>query len=398
MERNSSLGYIAFGKEVTKGTAVIPDIFAPLYSESLATAANFVRDNAIIGTKFKHFLTVQGNRDHTGDFEVLGDPNIAGYVMAAFMSLVSASESGADPYTHPYIFDPDTNPASLTVDISYKTHVVRFFGLEIGTIEPVFDNGEMHLKCSDVQALGCWGGREVASTSGTNPYTVVFKTAYDQNATKGLKIGDTMQLFDVSAGTYTAFTIASIPDGTSITTTTDVTAGASGDFVTIAPQTPSLDLLTPFTWGNTQVRIAADATTALSATHTPVEPDSVWKLMHPFDSTANQHRSGSFDPAALPRLQGDVELKIRKYFDTPGELQRFQALEKRAVVWRHYAYTTDGKTYELRITINNMKVDNPQPHLAPDTILYSELTYMPEYDVSDTQGADVKVIDAIATH
>lgn len=399
MERNSNLGYIAVKKQATKLAPLTPTVYVPAYSEGLTTDPNFVEDNAIIGAKFKNFLTAMGNRSHNGDIEVLGEPNIAGYLADCFAT--KGTTTGADPYTHPFTFSKTTDPNYYTIDISYVTHVVRFWGCGISDLEPGWENGEMRLKGA-VSALKCFAGRELASVpTGTNPYTIVFTTTYDPRPTDGLVVGDILQLFDVSLGTYVNFTVASIPDATSITTTTDVTSGAAGDFVTIRPATPSYTLVgatepQPFLWGNTEFRFGATAAAALSATHTPLEEDSGWHLMHEFEDDGGSHRSGSFDPASLPRMQASAEFKAKVYFDTPQELQRYNALEKRAVVCRHFVYS-GGKTYELRVTLNNMKAKNPKPSLEAENILYSEIDYVCQNDLTDGQGADIKVLNAIAS-
>ena len=75
-ERLSDLGYLAIKKEATKGTAVTPNIFLPLYSESLGTNVNLDDDMPIIGNKAARLQTVLGQRPHSGALTVAGEPTL----------------------------------------------------------------------------------------------------------------------------------------------------------------------------------------------------------------------------------------------------------------------------------------------------------------------------------
>lgn len=52
MELGSNNGYFALKREVTEGTAVTPDVYVPLYEESMATEFNVNSDTSIFGNKF----------------------------------------------------------------------------------------------------------------------------------------------------------------------------------------------------------------------------------------------------------------------------------------------------------------------------------------------------------
>jgi hypothetical protein len=186
---------------------------------------------------------------------------------------------------------------------------------------------------------------------------------------------------------------------TATTVTLNATAAsfAAGDMLTLRPATPTLTLLAPFLWARSEFRFAADAATALSAAQTRLETGSDWTVAHDFESDDGAKRSGAFDPAALVRTQGDALLKIKKFFDTPEEIQRFNALTKRAVQVRHFV-TSGANTYELRLTINNIKArSGVKPNLETGKILYSEIDYATSYDPTDAQGMLVTVINNLAT-
>lgn len=394
MERHSNLGYIAVKKQSAKLTAVTPDTYLPIYSEDIRTNANFQAQNPIIGNKFGNRSTLRGLRGHTGSLLLEGEPVTAGYL--ADMFATKGTTTGSDPYTHPFTFSKDTDPNYYTADISYVTHVVRFIGLACSSIAEEWEDNELRLNAG-VSALKVWDGREVASTSGTDPYTIVFKTDYDPSPTTGLVVGDTLQLYDASEDAYIDCVVDTIEDGTSITVSEDVTAGGDGDFVTIKPaSSPSFSNLPTFEWANTEYRFGATAAAALTATHTPLEQDTSLSLTHEFEDAEGSKRSGSYDPASLPRMQAMYEFTTRKYFDTPEDMQRYSSMDKRACVVRHFSYS-GSDTYELRITLNNTTQNNPTPNLSNEEILYSEVEHLGNYDSSDGQGIDIKVLNDVDT-
>lgn len=391
-ERHSNLGYIAIKKQSAAATAVTPDTYLLGYEEDFTTDGHFDEINPIAGQAFKRWDVLRGIRSHGGSFTVQAEPNTAGYLFDMFTNRTATS--GSDPYTHTFKFN-STDSNYYTLDLGYVSQVVRFWGVAASDITPSFEGNEMRLTVG-ASALYSWAGREVSTVTGAGPYTITFKTDYVSNPTAGLVVGDLIQLYDVSAVAYINAVVDTIENTTQITVSENVSAGAAGDFVTLRPATPSFTLKPAFTWGNTEFRFADTAANALTATHTPLEPDSAWHLMHEFEDPEGAKRSGSHDPAALVRMQGDAELNIKKYFDTPLDLEYFNALTKRACVIRHFSY--DGSnTYELRVTLNNLTLQNPQPHLATEEILYSELALLPQYDTSDTQAVDIKVLNAVST-
>lgn len=390
-EQLSNLNYLAISKETTKGTiAAVPNVFVPLYSEDFKTRLNHVSDNPIVGNKWARFQTVQGQRGHTGSFTVMAEPNTVGYFFN--MLLTKGSTTGSDPYTHPFTVSA-TDPKSYTIDMKKGRHVYRYLGVEASEISPDWEDNEMRLNIT-ASALKSWEGREISTVTGSGPYTITFKTGYDPSPTTGLIVGDLIQIYDVSLNAYIDAVVDTIENGTQITVSENVSAGTAGDFVTLRASTPSYSLLTPYLWSRTEFRFAADASTALSATHTALEKDSTWTIMHPFEEDEGAMRSGSFDPASLPRLQADAEFTVRKFHDTPLDQLQFNSLAKSACVVRHFS----GTGHELRITLNDLRVsEGSQPSVETGSILYSELTLLPNYSSGDGQAIDVKVINGVSS-
>ena len=394
MERHANLGYLAVKKQSAKLTAVTPDVYLPIYGADIKTNPNFQKQNPIIGSKFNNRSTLRGLRGHTGSITVEGEPNTAGYI--ADMFLTKGSTTGSDPYTHPFTASKTADPNYYTCDISYVSHVVRYIGMAVSGVEEEWEDNELRLNCS-VSCLKVWDGREVASVTGSGPYTIAFKTEYDPRPTDGLVVGDIIQLYDVSADAYINAIVDTIESSTEITVSENVAAGAAGDFVTLRPATsPSFSTKPTFTWANTEYRFGADASAALSATHTPLEQDTTVNLSHEFEDGEGSKRSGSHDPASLPRMQVGYEFTTKKYFDEPQDLQLYSSMDKKACVIRHFSY--DGaNTYELRITLNNLTTGNPVPTPSSEEILYSEIEFSGNYDTSDGQGMVVTLLNSVST-
>lgn len=387
-----NLGYVAFSTEATPGTAVTPTVFGLLDNETLTTSYNLEDQAPIAGTPFETFQILPGLRDHKGDIELVAEPNTAAQLVDMLLKRGSKS-GGSDPYTWPFTVDGSTAPNSKTIDISTGNIVKRFVGVQASKLTPVFSKNMLNLKVS-VSALGSFQGGVLASApTGSNPYTAIFDTTYDTNPTAKLVVGDLIRGY-LANGTTIDATIATIVDAKTITTTTNITTMAQGDIIYLRPATQSLSLKSPFLWSNTQFCFGSTASAALSAAQTRVEQGSSWELDYAFESDNGSQRSGSFDPASLPRTTAKSMLTIKKFFDTPTDVINFNNQNKTACVIRHYAY--DGAvTHELRITLNNIKTDDPMPKVKAKAINYSEIKYKPQYDTSDAQEFDVKVINSL---
>lgn len=388
----SDQGYAAFKKQLSAPVAVIPDTFAPIYDESLTTNLNLDEDTAIVGMKVARLQSLQGQRDHGGDITVLAEPNTTAQLFD--MLLTRGSVTGSNPYTWPFTLG-FTDPNSYTLDISNGLTVSRFWGVQASKISPVFDKNEMKHKVS-VSALGSFQGREIASIATT---VLTLKTDYDPSPTTGLVVGDLVNIWKASDGSLNAFTVASLT-ATTVTLNATAAAFAAGDMLVLRPATVSLPALyaTPFSWARTQFCFGATAAAALSATHTPVEQGSSWTVSHGFKDDKGEKRSGSLDPAALLRTRGDIDLKITKIFSGPDEVKNFAAVKKNALVVRCYAAASNGTTYELRITMNNIKIKKggDGPDIKVGEWEYYQLEYNVDYDSTDGSAWDVKVINAIA--
>jgi len=387
VERLGNLGYLGLAGEVTKGTPVTPTAFVPLYKETLGTDLKLDENNPIVGTKFKPYNAFMGQREHIGTIEVLAEPNTAEYFFD--MLLTAGAITGVGPYTHPFTLSPTTQPKSYTIEFLKGQVVHRFWGVEAEIIEPAWDKNIMKFNIT-LSALGSLSVREIASVNTT---TITLKTDYDQTPNKGFVVGDIVRVMKSDGSTTLDTTIGTVnADGITLVLGASAASYAAGDFIFLRSLTPSLTTVTPFEWARTQFCFASTAATALTATQTNVEQGSKWKVEHTFENKAGAHRSGSYDPVSLPRLQGVATANIKKFFDYPDELNRFLKVGGYALVIRHYSETG----YELRITLNNIIQKINKRPLETGKLIYQEIDYDAYYNVSDGQGFDVKVINNLA--
>jgi hypothetical protein len=387
----SNLGYVALKKQTNPTTVVTPDTYAPAYDETLTTNLNLDQDNPILGLKNARMQSLQGQRDHGGDLTCLAEPNTGAQFYD--MLLTRGSVTGTNPYTWPFT-SSSTDPNSYTVDISTGNMVARFWGVQASKMTPGWDKNKMTRKMA-VSALGSFLGREIASISTT---TLTLTTTYDPSPTTGLVVGDLVAIWKASDGSFNSFTVSSL---TATTVVLNATAAsfAAGDMLVLRPAAVSLPALlaNAFTWGRTQFCLGATASAALSATHTPMEAGSSWEVMHGFKDDKGEKRSGSNDPAALLRTETDISVKTMEIFAGPNRIKDFLAIRKTAMVIRCFAGA--GNIYEERITLNNLKMKSggDKPKLKVGNHEYYEIDWVPDYDTSDAQSWDVKMINAIAS-
>lgn len=393
-ERLSNLGYSAFVKEMTPGTAATPTTFLPFYDTTLNTNFNFVDQTPIYGNKFATFATLQSTRDHKGDITVMAEPNTTAQLLDMLLNRTSTTGS-AGLFTHAFdLTAVDSN--SYTWDISSGNIVTRYFGFKASKIAPVWNKTELQWKVTG-SALGSFQGRTLSGApTGSGPYTVPFDTSYDPKPTMGLVVGDLIRFYKATSGVTIDATVASIVDGTHITTTTDVSTLVTGDAVYLRPATVAFTLLPTFIWPKTEFRFADSAANALTAAQLRVETGSSWDVSHDFESDSGAARSGGFDPAALVRKTGNATFTVKRFFDTPTDLQNANRLTNTAAAVR--LFSGNANQYEARFIFNQMVTDGTiAPSIKSGEINYSELKYHLDFNQTDGKGYQVLVTNALAT-
>jgi hypothetical protein len=388
-ERLGALGYAALKKEVTAGTAVIPDDYVSLYDENILTDLSLDNQNPAVGTKAKVFSILQGQRSHKGEFTIMAEPNTAAKVVD--MLLTKGTTTGGGPYTHPFIPSADSN--SYTVDLSTGNQVFRFMGVKASQIDPVFQGNEMRLKVK-VSALKAFYVREIATVS---TITLTLKTDYDPAPNVGLVVGDLVRITKASTGATLDTTIATAgvnADGITVVLADSAAAFAAGDTISLRPATASYTQKTPFQWARTEFRFGVDSSTALAATQTRVEQSSLWSLVHSFENDNGAERSGAYDPATLVRTTADASAKIKKFFDTPDQVNNFLKRNNGSLVIRHFSETG----YEFRVTLRQITAKTGgKPSIKSDAILYHEFDYQASYDVVEAGLYQVDILNNLAS-
>lgn len=388
-EISGNSGYLALKVEDTPGVPVTPDTFVPLYSETISTDHQFDTNSTIVGSRAARLLVTPGVRAHTGDIEVLAEPNTTALLFD--MLLIRDSVTGSNPYTWKFTHAFGATK-TYTFDISTGNQVARFMGFQAGEISPVWNKNEMHWKVTG-SALKSFLGAEVASIASD---TITLATPINYPApTQGLTTGDLVAIVKADGTTRQNFTIASLTD-TTVTLSGTPTGVSAGDSLILRPATPTIATdLQPFLWSRTEFRFGATAATALNAAHTPLENGSTFAVQAPFDNNKGDGMSGSFDPAALPRSKTvDLTFSAKKYFYGPDEVRNYTGVKKVACVIR--AFASGGQ--EFRLTMNDLRITKggDKPLIKADESEFYELEYTPVVSETDGQMFDVQVINATA--
>jgi hypothetical protein len=214
-------------------------------------------------------------------------------------------------------------------------------------------------------------------------------------------VGDTLVFVKVTGGTsdtYEEKTISAVNvNGTGVTVSALSGTFTTGDYCYIKKQTLTPTLGEPFKWSAAKFYFGDTAAAALTASETKVEQGSGVEIIHEFNVDGGEKRSGSLDPAALVRKAFDVDIKIKKSFDDYKDFERFISIRKRALVIKFLSTIISGTDRnEVRVTINNIKIkDAPNP-LKTGEIIYLDAAFSPQFDASDAQALDIKVINDVA--
>lgn len=394
-ERVAASGYAALGVQTNATTPAIPSVFTPYYKQNMETNLNLISDKPVYGSKFQTFQMLQGTRSHKGTISVMAEPVTAEPWLDMLLTKLSTT-GGSDPFTHTFGLSTTVDPNFYTLDISLVSQVIRFFGVGASKLGFSFQNEELQFDMS-LSGLGSFYGREVASISGSGPYTITFTTTYDPAPTTGLVATDLLYVKS-STGAYVdiATTLTSLTPTTITVPASPSLAGVTaGDYVTLRPQTVSLTTQTPFIWPLTNYYFGASSTAALaSSTQTRLESGSATPtIMHNFENDDGSKRSGAFDPASLIRTVGGYDFKIKQYFDKTDQLKQWQAINKQACVMRCFS----GTNHQLYMVMNNIKQTQETIQTQFADVIYQEETYGPQYDTTDGTGMSLVLINGTST-
>ena len=401
-EKNAALGYLKIGKETTgRGAAVVPVIDVPLYSETIFPKTNLQTDNPIIGNPFGVYNIFPGQRDHSGDIEILCEPKTLPHFLNMLLNKVSSTPNGSGVNTHLFnLGTPNQSNASYTIDILKGDIVHRFYGCEIDTLTPEWQNDSyMKLKLT-VSALGQVSTVAIASGATT---TITLSTEYDQAPAKGLVVGDIITVVHMNNGVVASTentTISAISaDNLTLTVTSLTGTYVAGDQLYIRARAVSPNIGNPFNWARTEFRFGNTAAAALNNAHTPVEKGSVFEIKNDFNDNNGERRSGSFDPVSLARKQGDATLTIKKFFENGIELNDFLKMTKKSLVIRMFGDLISGTTFnEFQITFNHIHATESPDPLKAGELIYLNQKYQAQYDQTDGQAFSIAVVNTISSY
>src|SRR4051812_30637298 len=110
----SDLGYLALKKQTGALVPVTPDTFVPLYEENLTTQLNPDEDKVIFGQKWARLQSLPGQRDHSGSFTCMAEPNTTAQLLDMLVNRLGVT--GSNPYTWAMGL-ASSDPNSYTIDI-----------------------------------------------------------------------------------------------------------------------------------------------------------------------------------------------------------------------------------------------------------------------------------------
>lgn len=118
--QQSVRSYLGIAKEATKGTAVAPTDYIPVYKDSLKPAdiIDPLYDTGLRGSNVVNYAYVPGRTRSTLDFSSAAFADTIGYALAGLLGSVSTSGASA-PYTHTISLKNSQSAAADDQPISY---------------------------------------------------------------------------------------------------------------------------------------------------------------------------------------------------------------------------------------------------------------------------------------
>lgn len=383
--------YLAIKAETTAGVAVVPDIFVPLVSESIKTVVNQSVDQRIKGINWKGNDIVRGFRSHEGDIEVLGDADTLGHFLNMVFSKSSTTGNSTDGYTHTFVVG---TPKTYTVEIKKGNYSVRYFGVRIDELKLEFEDGQLKLTAS-VKAMGCFQSANLGVTTSGAVTSVTLDDEYDINPTRGLVVGDKLDIDGVEV------TLSSInSNGVSVgftSTTVGKTAGARVMLKPLSATVPTVQ--EPLFLGNLLAGFGADessaTTNATQALSTPLYDLSVTLKNNLF----SQNGSNRLDPVSISPTIGEAQIECKQLLESADQLNKWLMRTKQAITFLFNGkfIKNDFTTKELlTLKFHNVKsIEDNQP-LNVGEFIMDELSYEALYDNVDGKAITCTLVNRTA--
>ncbi len=385
--------YLAIKPEATAGTAVIPDTFVPLVSESMNTTVNYEADRRMKGLDWKSDDLLRGNRTHGGNVTVLGDANVVAHFLNMVMKKGLTTGDATDGYTHPFTVDA---PKTYTFEIKKGLYAQRFFGVMINTLGLTFDNGRLQLS-ADIMAQGQFSVASVGvALTGAGMTSLTLDDEYDVTPNRGLVVGDKIAVGGVQL-TLTSVSSNGRDVGFASTTVT----APIGAPVYLVPQTVSMPAFRePLLIGNALVGVGEDSAAATAAAASRATATEVFDLSITLNNNlVAQNGSSRIDPFTIMTGSKEAQITLNHLFEDVSQRQAFLDRVKQAItiVITGKKINPDFSTSEkLTLTFYNVKLMANDNAIAVGSHIVDAQNFEVLYDVSDGEAMDAEVVNETA--
>jgi hypothetical protein len=383
----SDKSYLALKVEATEGTAVKPDVFIPLVSESIESDLKHEADRRFKGRDWKSDDLNRGGRTHKGDLVLFGDPDNLGHCLNMCMKK-GTTTVGAGFYTHP--FTPEASK-SYTIEIGKGLYAQRYYGVKGNSIKLDFVDGRMQVTLN-VSAMGQVSVGTLADAHAGATTSILLKTDYDLTPYTGLVVGDVLNV-----GT-TTITISGFTAPNQINFLSTAITASIGDRVSLALQTPSWGTLRePLFLGNTLVGFGATETlattaSATKATATPCYELSINKLQNVLDAPS----SGSIDPLKIIAQTQEGALTISQMFESETQHQSWLDRIKQAITIVSKGQVIGSGQENLTWKCHKVKLLTSKEPLAVGAYIFENQEFEMLYDAGDAKAISVELTNSIA--
>jgi hypothetical protein len=317
--------YLAIKPEATAGTAVIPDTFVPLVSESMNTTVNHEADRRMKGLDWKSDDLLRGNRTHGGNVTVLGDADVLAHFINMVMKKGDTTGDATDGYTHPFTVD---DPKTYTIEIKKGLYAQRFFGVLVNTLGLSFDNGRLQIS-ADIMAQGQFSVASVGlALTGAGMTSLTLDDEYDIAPNRGLVVGDKIAVGGVE------LTLTSVDaNGRDVGFASTTVTAALGAPVYLVPQTVSMPAFKePLFIGNALVGLGADSAAADTAAASRATATEVFDLTITLNNNlVAQNGTSRIDPFTIMTGSKEAQITLNHLFEDVSQRQAFLDRVKQAM-------------------------------------------------------------------
>jgi hypothetical protein len=391
-------GYLALKKETTAGTAVYPNVFVELLSETITSPKPLIASSPVYGSTVKNLRPNRGMFDApTGEITIEVEPNTLGYILTGVMGPPSTTgPTDTTAYTHVFT-QPYTTAAhpTFTVDICMGSDdfVRRYMGCKFSNLKfEIQDN--VWTATFTVTAMSAFESTRVKTTVSSGTTLALYQTS-------GLTTSDTIIVSPQHANRVER-TVASVDSELQVTVGSAFAEAhtADTDEITIKKQSPSFTQLRKLTWvGDSTYKVASaigsvalrDAETFTATINREVEARHAANGINEIDRY----------PTAILDKGVEASATVGYYWTDEQQMDQHtfgsqQAIEVEATGDLAGAASTYSSLKLQLPDVRNMK--SPTPNLSADDLLQEDLELTAFYDTSAAYLVKVTVINKVASY